>query len=106
MITTELVMTDKIEQIYSQLKKTLHHHAVKYYVEDNPEIPDAEYDRLMRQLQNIEAEYPDWVTVDSPSQRVGGPALENFRSVDHEIPMLSLDNAYSLYTPRFLYSLS
>ncbi|MDP2571070.1 NAD-dependent DNA ligase LigA [Vibrio penaeicida] len=87
-------MNKKTEQLYSELKQTLHHYAVKYYVEDNPEVPDAEYDRLMRQLQEIEGEHPEWVTVDSPSQRVGGAALDSFTSVAHEIPMLSLDNAF------------
>lgn len=58
-------MTKKTEQLYSELKQTLNHYAVKYYVEDNPEVPDAEYDRLMRQLQEIEGEHPEWVTVDS-----------------------------------------
>ncbi|BDU36346.1 NAD-dependent DNA ligase LigA [Vibrio nigripulchritudo] len=88
-------MSKNIEQQYAELKQTLHHHAVKYYVEDSPVIPDAEYDRLMRQLLEIEEQNPDWVTVDSPSQRVGGPALDSFTSVAHEIPMLSLDNAFN-----------
>ncbi|MBO0180855.1 hypothetical protein J0682_28205, partial [Vibrio parahaemolyticus] len=60
----------------------------------NPEIPDAEYDRLMRELLDIEAENPDLITVDSPSQRVGGQPLSAFSQVTHEVPMLSLDNAF------------
>ncbi|MCV5656168.1 NAD-dependent DNA ligase LigA, partial [Escherichia coli] len=60
----------------------------------NPEIPDAEYDRLMRELLEIEAQHPDLVTVDSPSQRVGGKPLSEFSQVTHEVPMLSLDNAF------------
>ncbi|EFO51133.1 DNA ligase (NAD+) [Vibrio parahaemolyticus K5030] len=72
----------------------MHYHAVRYYVEDNPEIPDAEYDRLMRELLEIEAQHPDLVTVDSPSQRVGGKPLSEFSQVTHEVPMLSLDNAF------------
>ncbi|WP_375750831.1 NAD-dependent DNA ligase LigA [Vibrio sp. HN007] len=79
----------------SQLRESIHYHGVKYYVEDNPEIPDAEYDRLMRELLELEAEHPELVTIDSPSQRVGGAPLEGFTQVAHEIPMLSLDNAFS-----------
>ncbi|WP_428772094.1 NAD-dependent DNA ligase LigA [Vibrio sp.] len=88
-------MSDSKQQKLQQLKETLHYHAVRYYVEDAPEIPDAEYDRLMRELLEIEAEHPEWVTVDSPSQRVGGAPLAGFSQVQHQIPMLSLDNAFS-----------
>ncbi|MBY6197574.1 NAD-dependent DNA ligase LigA [Vibrio hangzhouensis] len=83
------------QQRLNELKEQLHYHGVKYYVEDNPEIPDAEYDRMMQELLAIEAEHPEWVTVDSPSQRVGGLPLDSFTQVRHEIPMLSLDNAFS-----------
>ncbi|MGJ7094884.1 NAD-dependent DNA ligase LigA [Vibrio hannami] len=79
----------------SQLRESIHYHGVKYYVEDNPEIPDAEYDRLMRELLELEGEHPELVTMDSPSQRVGGAPLDGFSQVSHEIPMLSLDNAFS-----------
>ncbi|UTT84183.1 NAD-dependent DNA ligase LigA [Vibrio pelagius] len=88
-------MKESIQSTLEQLKETLHYHAVRYYVEDSPEIPDAEYDRLMQQLLKIEQENPDLVTVDSPSQRVGGAPLDGFTQVTHEIPMLSLDNAFS-----------
>jgi len=88
-------MTNMTEQQYAELKETLHYHGVRYYVEDSPEIPDAEYDRLMRQLLDVEALHPEWVSVDSPSQRVGGAPLDSFSSVQHEIPMLSLDNAFN-----------
>ncbi|EGU31144.1 NAD-dependent DNA ligase LigA [Vibrio sp. N418] len=87
-------MSTEIQQKLEQLRETLHYHAVRYYVEDSPEIPDAEYDRLMRELLDIEAQHPDLVTIDSPSQRVGGKPLDGFESVAHEIPMLSLDNAF------------
>ncbi|WP_394150746.1 NAD-dependent DNA ligase LigA [Vibrio maritimus] len=83
------------QQRLNELKQQLHYHGVKYYVEDSPEIPDVEYDRLMQELLSIEAEHPEWVTVDSPSQRVGGLPLDSFSQVQHEIPMLSLDNAFS-----------
>lgn len=87
-------MSQSIEENLNQLKKTLHEHGVKYYVEDNPSIPDAEYDRLMRELLAIEEQYPELVSIDSPSQRVGGEPLDGFTQVNHEIPMLSLDNAF------------
>ncbi|MFD2016010.1 NAD-dependent DNA ligase LigA [Vibrio olivae] len=87
-------MSTEIQEKLNQLKETLHYHSVKYYVEDSPEIPDAEYDRLMRELQEIEAQHPDLITIDSPSQRVGGAPLDGFETVAHEIPMLSLDNAF------------
>ncbi len=87
-------MSESVLQRLEELKESLHYHAVRYYVEDNPEIPDAEYDRLMRELLDIEAEHPDLVTVDSPSQRVGGAPLSEFSQVTHEVPMLSLDNAF------------
>ena len=87
-------MSESVLQRLEELKESLHYHAVRYYVEDNPEIPDAEYDRMMRELLDIEAEYPELVTVDSPSQRVGGQPLSEFSQVTHEVPMLSLDNAF------------
>ncbi len=87
-------MSESVLQRLEELKESLHYHAVRYYVEDNPEIPDAEYDRLMRELLEIEAQNPALVTVDSPSQRVGGNPLSEFSQVTHEVPMLSLDNAF------------
>ncbi|ASO28737.1 DNA ligase (NAD(+)) LigA [Vibrio anguillarum] len=87
-------MMQTIEHKLSQLRETLHYHAVRYYVEDNPEIPDAEYDRLMRELLELESQHPELVTADSPSLRVGGKPLEGFAQVIHEIPMLSLDNVF------------
>ncbi|MGR5212157.1 NAD-dependent DNA ligase LigA [Vibrio rotiferianus] len=87
-------MSESVHQRLEELKESLHYHAVRYYVEDNPEIPDAEYDRMMRELMDIEAEHPDLISVDSPSQRVGGKPLSEFSQVTHEVPMLSLDNAF------------
>ncbi|HPW84455.1 MAG TPA: NAD-dependent DNA ligase LigA, partial [Rhodoferax sp.] len=72
------------------LRAQLHHHAHHYYVLDTPQIPDAEYDRLFQELQAIEAAHPEWVTPDSPTQRVGGKPLEQFASVRHAVPMLSI----------------
>jgi len=79
----------------ADLREQLNRHNHLYYVLDDPSIPDAEYDRLLRQLQKIEAEYPSLRTSDSPTQRVGGEPLKEFDSVVHEVPMLSLDNAFS-----------
>ena len=76
-----------------QLRESLRRHEHLYYVLDAPEISDAEYDALMRQLQQLEAAHPDLITPDSPSQRVGGKPREGFTKVTHSAPMLSLDNA-------------
>ncbi|WP_419237297.1 NAD-dependent DNA ligase LigA [Photobacterium leiognathi subsp. mandapamensis] len=88
-------MSIDLQQELFTLREQLDYHGHRYYVEDNPEIPDAEYDRMMQQLLKIEADHPEWVTVGSPSQRVGGTALEGFTQVKHEIAMLSLDNAFN-----------
>jgi DNA ligase (NAD+) len=74
----------------AELHRLLHHHAHSYYVLDEPEIPDAEYDRLFGELQAIEASHPELVTPDSPTQRVGGKPLAHFASVRHAVPMLSI----------------
>ncbi|HEX7964989.1 MAG TPA: NAD-dependent DNA ligase LigA [Gammaproteobacteria bacterium] len=76
------------------LREQLQHHNYRYYVLDDPEVPDSEYDRLMRELQALEAEHPELITPDSPSQRVGGAALTAFGEVRHTMPMLSLENAF------------
>jgi DNA ligase (NAD+) len=72
------------------LRAQLHHHAHQYYVLDAPSIPDAEYDRLFQQLQDLEEQHPELLTPDSPTQRVGGQVLDAFGSVKHAIPMLSI----------------
>jgi len=72
------------------LRELLHHHAHQYYVLDQPEIPDAEYDRLFRELQDLEARYPELLTPDSPTLRVGGKVLDGFAKVRHKVPMLSI----------------
>ena len=77
------------------LRRRLGEHNYRYYVLDDPEIEDAEYDRLFRELKDIEDRYPELVTEDSPTRRVGGEPLEEFRPVAHAVPMLSLDNAFS-----------
>lgn len=78
-----------------QLRAEIERHDYRYYVLDEPTVPDAEYDRLMRELQELEAQFPDLVTPASPTQRVGGEPLEGFAEVRHETPMLSLANAFS-----------
>jgi len=77
------------------LRRTIEHHNYRYFVLDDPEIPDAEFDRLMRELRELEAAHPELVTPDSPTQRVGGAPLDEFSEVRHRVPMLSLDNAFS-----------
>ena len=81
----------KLEQLKAMLRKYEHH----YHVLDEPLVPDAEYDRVMNQLKNLEWQYPELITPDSPTQRVGAKPLEGFAQVTHQIPMLSLDNAFS-----------
>jgi DNA ligase (NAD+) len=78
-----------------ELRRQIRHHEERYYIESAPEISDAEFDALLRELQNLERDHPDLVTLDSPTQRVGGRTAENFASVRHAEPMLSLDNAYN-----------
>jgi DNA ligase (NAD+) len=77
-----------------QLREKIRFHNYRYYVLDDPQIPDAEYDRMLRELQMLEAEHPELVTPDSPTQRVGAQPLDAFGEVRHEVPMLSLDNAF------------
>jgi DNA ligase (NAD+) len=77
-----------------QLRQQLDHWAYAYYVRDEPAVPDAEYDRVMRELESLEALHPDCITADSPTQRVGGQALDAFEPVKHPAPMLSLNNAF------------
>jgi DNA ligase (NAD+) len=79
-----------VVQRAAELRAQLHHHAHRYYVLDDPQVPDAEYDRLFRELQGIEAAHPDLLTPDSPTQRVGGKILEGLVPVRHAVPMLSI----------------
>ena len=84
-------VVDKIESLREQIR----HHNYLYHVLDSPEIPDIEYDRLVRELQALEEAHPELVTPDSPTQRVGAKPIEAFGTVQHRLPMLSLDNAFS-----------
>lgn len=83
------------EKKLQQLRQTLAGHNHSYYVLDDPQIPDAEYDRLFHELEQLEAEFPDLITADSPTQRVGANARREFAEVNHEVPMLSLGNAFA-----------
>ncbi|MGI9273114.1 MAG: NAD-dependent DNA ligase LigA [Woeseiaceae bacterium] len=84
-----------IEKKLETLRDQIRYHNHRYHVLDDPEVPDAEYDRLMRELQALENEHPDSVTSDSPTQRVGDEPKSGFGTVEHRVPMLSLDNAFS-----------
>ena len=86
---------DSVAILYQQLKDELNQHNHRYYVLDDPSVPDSEYDRQLRKLSEIEGRYEGLITDDSPSQRVGGIALESFSQIKHAVPMLSLDNAFN-----------
>ena len=84
-----------VEKKIEALREKIRHHEYLYYVLDQPEISDAEFDRLMRELKDLEAKHPELLTPDSPTQRVGGKPREGFVKVPHSSPMLSLDNTYN-----------
>ena len=86
---------DKVKQRIEELRGLINYHNYRYYVLDSPEISDAEYDELMRELKQLEAEYPELIRPDSPSQRIGAPPVEAFGVVEHPEPLLSLANAFS-----------
>ncbi len=79
----------------AELRARIRHHEEQYYVHNTPEISDEEFDRLLHELERLEEENPDLVTSDSPTQRVGGRLVAGFATVEHKVPMLSLDNAYN-----------
>src|SRR6202046_2964198 len=87
--------TKDADKKIESLRERIRHHEYLYYVLDQPEISDADFDKLMRELKDLEAEHPSLVTADSPTQRVGGKPREGFVKVRHSSPMLSLDNTYS-----------
>ena len=88
-------MEQTTKQRVAALREQINHHNYLYYVLDAPEVPDAEYDRLLRELEQLEAGHPELVTPDSPTQRVGAQPLDAFDEVRHRLPMLSLANAFS-----------
>lgn len=83
-----------IEQQIEALRQALRHYNHEYYVLDAPSVPDAQYDRAMQELIELEQAHPEFLTSDSPSQKVGGAPLSAFEQVVHDVPMLSLDNAF------------
>jgi DNA ligase (NAD+) len=88
-------MDSSIPKHIEELRKALHWHNYRYYALDEPEISDAEYDRMMRELIKLETDYPEFSSPDSPSLRVGAPPLEKFETVEHSLPMLSLENGFN-----------
>ncbi|PQP32921.1 DNA ligase (NAD(+)) LigA, partial [Desulfobacteraceae bacterium SEEP-SAG10] len=76
------------------LREALHRHNYRYHVLDDPEVSDSEYDRMMQELITLETDYPDLSSPDSPTLRVGATPLDKFETVEHSIPMLSLDNGF------------
>jgi DNA ligase (NAD+) len=89
-------MTDRgVAARIAELRQQIRHHDYRYYVLDDPEISDARYDALMRDLRELESQHPEFVTPDSPTQRVSGAVADSFGEVVHAVPMLSLENAFS-----------
>lgn len=88
-------ISSEVKSQLEELKRQLNDHSYRYYVLDDPTVSDSEYDRLLQQLKALEAQYPALITADSPTQRVGNVPLNGFSQVAHEVPMLSLDNAFS-----------
>src|SRR6185369_4046616 len=83
------------EDRLKELRDAIRHHEERYYIHNAPDISDEEFDQLLHELERLEADHPDLVTPDSPTQRVAGRPTENFPTVEHIAPMLSLDNAYN-----------
>ena len=94
------MVPDTLRKRVETLREEIGYHNYRYHVLDQPEITDAEYDRLISELQRLEEQYPDFRSPNSPTQRVGAPPLESFEIVRHSIPMLSLANAFSEHEAR------
>lgn len=88
-------MSDTIKKRIEALRHSIEYHNYRYYVEASPEISDLEFDRLLKELQDLERQHPELITPDSPTQRVGGQPIEGFRQIAHRVPMLSIENTYS-----------
>lgn len=95
MVCRHQVMNDAIKKRLNKLRGLVNEYSYRYYVLDNPSVSDAAYDQLFRELQELEAKYPDLITPDSPTQRVGPTPAKEFAKITHENPMLSLENAFS-----------
>ena len=93
-MSTAVHTIEEAQERVLELRRLIEYHNRMYYVLDQPEITDAEYDALFRELVELETEYPELVTPDSPTQRVGGPPSDAFAKVTHRVPMLSLNNAF------------
>src|SRR3954463_335241 len=90
-----MAVPPEIEQRAAALREEIGEHNRRYHVDDDPMISDAEYDALVRELRDLESEFPELITPDSPTQQVGAPASTQFSEVRHRVPMMSLDNAFS-----------
>src|SRR5213594_2523154 len=90
-----VAITKSLDEKVESLREEIRHHEYRYYVLDDPEISDAEFDKLINELKRLESEHPEMITPDSPTQRVGGKPREGFVKARHSSPMLSLDNTYS-----------
>ena len=90
-----MIVSTTIRKKIELLREQIRHHNFRYHALDDPEIPDVEYDRLMRELQSLEQDNPKLITPDSPTQRVGDAPVATFGTVQHQLPMLSLGNAFS-----------
>jgi len=95
-VTSVVSDSSSLEQRVTQLRDLIRHHNDRYYAEDTPEISDAEYDALVKELAHIEADHPDLATDDSPTATVGGGSFTTFAPVVHAVPMTSLDNAMDI----------
>lgn len=89
------MVDSRVKEKIEDLREKIRHHEYRYYVLDSPEISDAKFDRLMKELKKLEDEHPELITPDSPTQRVGGQPLDSFEKVEHSEPMLSLGNAFN-----------
>lgn len=94
-VSRDNIARQKADKRIQALREAVEYHNYRYYVLDDPDIPDAEYDRLLRELEQLEHDFPDLITPDSPTQRVGAAPRREFREIKHEVPMLSLGNAFS-----------
>jgi DNA ligase (NAD+) len=88
-------MKRDVKKKIEELRKEINLHNKRYYADNKPEISDQEYDRLMDELKKLEEAHPESVTSDSPTQKVGGDVVKEFRTIEHRAPMLSIDNTYS-----------
>ncbi|RKZ22233.1 DNA ligase, partial [bacterium] len=86
---------EHIKKEVEKLRKEIHYHNYRYYVLNDPVISDYEYDQLVKRLEELERQYPELITPDSPTQRIGEEITGEFPTVEHRIPMLSLDNTYN-----------